>query len=295
MSDGNKNPAPSGPYSTMKMLRFPGLAKQSNVADDKNKLLRSTSESLMSRQHNHAHSHHNNNNVDNQLNNSFEQFTASCDDAWDHNIDDKISVNRTTSNGHSSSGDGTSQANHNQRLKYGNVPSIRIKERIDGNGGPISGSLPSSLPTPVPVPEPTQVDVKASKLKKLIYVDEVTDMNALRTICWNGITNPGDRPLAWKLLLGQVPPIKSKRSTVLANKKQEYQNLVEQYYHNRQENDEVYRQIHIDIPRMQPLLSIFQQPLVQGIFERILYIWSIRHPASGYVQVSGARIHFHFE
>ncbi|XP_044182173.1 TBC1 domain family member 22B-like [Acropora millepora] len=29
---------------------------------------------------------------------------------------------------------------------------------------------------------------------------------------------------------------------------------------------------------------LFQQPLVQEIFERILYIWAIRHPASGYVQ-----------
>src|SRR4029077_19380644 len=43
-------------------------------------------------------------------------------------------------------------------------------------------------------------------------------------------------------------------------------------------------QIHIDIPRMQPLISIFQQEVVQKMFERILYIWSIRHPASGYVQ-----------
>lgn len=46
----------------------------------------------------------------------------------------------------------------------------------------------------------------------------------------------------------------------------------------------MWRQIHIDIPRMQPLISIFQQEVVQKLFERILYIWSIRHPASGYVQ-----------
>ncbi len=43
-------------------------------------------------------------------------------------------------------------------------------------------------------------------------------------------------------------------------------------------------QIHIDIPRMTPLLSIFQQVVVQELFERILFIWAIRHPASGYVQ-----------
>lgn len=85
-------------------------------------------------------------------------------------------------------------------------------------------------------------------------------------------------------MLGYLPAARSKRANYLANKRAEYQNLVEQYFVNKPEGDDVYRQIHIDIPRMQPLLSIFQQSLVQGIFERILYIWSIRHPASGYVQ-----------
>jgi TBC1 domain family member 2 len=35
---------------------------------------------------------------------------------------------------------------------------------------------------------------------------------------------------------------------------------------------------------MNPLLSIFQHLAVQELFERILFIWAIRHPASGYVQ-----------
>jgi hypothetical protein len=35
---------------------------------------------------------------------------------------------------------------------------------------------------------------------------------------------------------------------------------------------------------MTPILSIFQQVVVQELFERILFIWAIRHPASGYVQ-----------
>lgn len=35
---------------------------------------------------------------------------------------------------------------------------------------------------------------------------------------------------------------------------------------------------------MNPLMPIFQQKVVQELFERILFIWAIRHPASGYVQ-----------
>lgn len=43
-------------------------------------------------------------------------------------------------------------------------------------------------------------------------------------------------------------------------------------------------QIHIDVPRMNPHVPLFQQKAVQDMFERILFIWAIRHPASGYVQ-----------
>jgi hypothetical protein len=35
---------------------------------------------------------------------------------------------------------------------------------------------------------------------------------------------------------------------------------------------------------MNPLMPIFQKKQVQDIFQRILYVWSVRHPASGYVQ-----------
>ena len=129
----------------------------------------------------------------------------------------------------------------------------------------------------------TESDPKLAKIRKIVFEDEVTDLNQLRSLAWAGIPNQ-IRPITWKLLLGYLPVVRSKRTQSLDRKRAEYQHLVQQYYHNRPENDEIWRQIHIDIPRMQPLISIFQQNLVQGIFERILYIWSIRHPASGYVQ-----------
>ena len=61
---------------------------------------------------------------------------------------------------------------------------------------------------------------------------------------------------------------------------------MEQYYDTRHEesHQDTFRQIHIDIPRMSPLIALFQQHIVQEMFERILYIWAMRHPASGYVQ-----------
>lgn len=129
----------------------------------------------------------------------------------------------------------------------------------------------------------TTTDPKAAKFHKLLYEDEMIDLNQLKMIAWGGIPYRY-RPLSWRLLLGYLPVARSKREQQLIRKRDEYERLIEQYYNDRSLDDGMWRQIHIDIPRMQPLIPIFQQPRVQESFERILYIWSIRHPASGYVQ-----------
>lgn len=76
---------------------------------------------------------------------------------------------------------------------------------------------------------------------------------------------------------------------MLQQKRAEYWNMVPNYFEDtsvrRTEYEEgIFKQIHIDIPRTNPDLPLFQVPAVQDLLERILYIWSIRHPASGYVQ-----------
>eukprot|EP00466_Bigelowiella_natans_P015726 jgi/Bigna1/85478/estExt_fgenesh1_pg.C_40175 len=43
-------------------------------------------------------------------------------------------------------------------------------------------------------------------------------------------------------------------------------------------------QIRLDTPRTLPSVKLLQHKSIQLLLERILYIWSIRHPASGYVQ-----------
>ncbi len=47
---------------------------------------------------------------------------------------------------------------------------------------------------------------------------------------------------------------------------------------------EILRQILVDLPRTQPDLPLFHQEEIQHCMERVLYVWAIRHPASGYVQ-----------
>ncbi|UJR10469.1 hypothetical protein I4U23_014673 [Adineta vaga] len=125
---------------------------------------------------------------------------------------------------------------------------------------------------------------KENKFKQL-FDQSTVDLNELRKASWNGIPKPY-RPQAWKLLCGYLPPKIERREDTLTRKRDEYWSYVSQYYHTRtdSEHQDTFRQIHIDIPRMTPLMPIFQQIVVQQLFERILFIWAIRHPASGYVQ-----------
>ncbi|XP_051509480.1 TBC1 domain family member 22B-like isoform X3 [Myxocyprinus asiaticus] len=143
----------------------------------------------------------------------------------------------------------------------------------------ISDQNASGAP-PMTVREKTRLD----KFKQLLTSPN-TDLEELRKHSWSGI--PRDvRPVTWRLLSGYLPANKERRDLVLQRKRKEYYGFIEQYYHSRTDENhrDTYRQIHIDIPRTNPLIPLFQQPLVQEVFERILFIWAIRHPASGYVQ-----------
>jgi len=50
------------------------------------------------------------------------------------------------------------------------------------------------------------------------------------------------------------------------------------------EDRNLFRQIQIDVPRTNPSIVLFQSKAFQQCLARVLYIWAVRHPASGYVQ-----------
>uniref|UniRef100_A0A8C5PDG0 TBC1 domain family member 22A n=2 Tax=Leptobrachium leishanense TaxID=445787 RepID=A0A8C5PDG0_9ANUR len=124
---------------------------------------------------------------------------------------------------------------------------------------------------------------RLEKFKQLLAGPN-TDLEELRKLSWSGIPKPV-RSITWKLLSGYLPANVDRRDGTLTRKQKEYFAFVEQYYSTRNDeaNQSTYRQIHIDIPRMS-LETLILQPVVTEIFERILFIWAIRHPASGYVQ-----------
>lgn len=47
---------------------------------------------------------------------------------------------------------------------------------------------------------------------------------------------------------------------------------------------QIWHQIEIDVPRTRPGVPLWAGEITQRSLERILYVWAIRHPASGYVQ-----------
>nr|XP_043628377.1 TBC1 domain family member 22B-like [Erigeron canadensis] len=129
-----------------------------------------------------------------------------------------------------------------------------------------------------------------AKLMKFTKVlgDVTLTLDKLRELAWSGVPSY-IRPNVWRLLLGYAPTNLDRREGVLKRKRTEYFNYISQYYDvsdNERTDEEItmLRQIAVDCPRTVPEITFFQQVEVQKSLERILYIWAIRHPASGYVQ-----------
>ncbi|SCV03657.1 LAMI_0H09912g1_1 [Lachancea mirantina] len=110
------------------------------------------------------------------------------------------------------------------------------------------------------------------------------DLHELRKLSWNGVPMI-HRPHVWKLLIGYLPANVRRREALLSRKRQEYREGVKLVFSEKHTRDiPTWHQIEIDIPRTNPHIPLYQFQSVQQSLQRILYLWAIRHPASGYVQ-----------
>eukprot|EP01035_Chromulina_nebulosa_P019660 gene19660-25575_t len=128
---------------------------------------------------------------------------------------------------------------------------------------------------------------RINQFEKLLAAENI-DLEALRKLSWNGVPSKY-RTMVWQLMLGYLPTNKARRESAINRKRKEYFDSITMYY-DVSETDrtthegEIHRQILVDLPRTSPHTPLYQQKPIQKAMERILYIWSIRHPASGYVQ-----------
>jgi len=123
----------------------------------------------------------------------------------------------------------------------------------------------------------------------MIEDEPIIDLEALRKLAWQGVP-PLFRSVVWKILLKYIPLNKESREPTVTRKRQEYANFVEMYHTkmNVKELDDQERKtfevIKKDVYRTQPDYPLFQQKIVQDMLIRLLWVWNVRHPASGYVQ-----------
>ena len=101
--------------------------------------------------------------------------------------------------------------------------------------------------------------------------------------------------MTWQLLLSYLPTNSERRVATLERKRKEYVDGVRQTFERvganvastgraRGLDEAVWHQISIDVPRTNPHIELYSYEATQRSLERILYLWAVRHPASGYVQ-----------
>ncbi|CCK72813.1 GTPase-activating protein GYP1 KNAG_0L01940 [Huiozyma naganishii CBS 8797] len=163
-----------------------------------------------------------------------------------------------------------------------------------------TGSGSRGTPGPAVVPEtrtPTEIaqerDVqelnsmmaRITKFNALLSSKHILNVKELRQLSWNGIPKP-NRPKVWKLLIGYLPANTKRHESFLQRKRKEYRDGITHTFdeQNHQRDIPTWHQIEIDLPRTNPSIPLYQFKSVQHSLQKILYLWAIRHPASGYVQ-----------
>ncbi|KAI7298945.1 RabGAP/TBC, partial [Hortaea werneckii] len=147
---------------------------------------------------------------------------------------------------------------------------------------------------------------RINKFKRILQASTI-NYPELRDSAWSGLPSEV-RAMSWQLLLGYLPTSSERRVATLERKRKEYLDGVRQAFErsninperpqepglmgayaskpskNRNLDEAIWHQISIDVPRTCPHLELYSYEATQRSLERILYVWAIRHPASGYVQ-----------
>jgi len=128
-------------------------------------------------------------------------------------------------------------------------------------------------------------DIIRFKKFEVLLKEPNVDIGKLKKLSWSGIPEEY-RPEAWQLLMGYLPCNSKDRECVLKAKRNEYIKIVTETFKNGTSglDQSIYHQIHIDVPRTNPDIPLYQNPIIQESLEKILYCWAIRHQSIGYVQ-----------
>ena len=120
-------------------------------------------------------------------------------------------------------------------------------------------------------------------------------LQELERLAWNGVPHHL-RPSVWPLLLHYVPPRAARIRETLERRRREYRYAVmgvmgDAAFDGDDDTEcmddrdaQNYRQIERDVPRTRGPAVVTADVHIQRRLQRMLFLWSTRHPASGYVQ-----------
>mmetsp|Transcript_11071 Transcript_11071/g.12673 ORF Transcript_11071/g.12673 Transcript_11071/m.12673 type:complete len:361 (+) Transcript_11071:148-1230(+) len=153
--------------------------------------------------------------------------------------------------------------------------------------GTITDTKPQGSPQNGSSAGQVKVSTKDSSFEQYLAAEDV-DLSKLRTCAWTGIPDKVRSPV-WQVLIGYLPTKRSRRQQTLDRKRKEYFDCLPRYYDSSlagrsEEDQKTLKQILLDVPRTNPGMPLFHNEEVRRSLERILYIWAVKHPASGYVQ-----------
>ncbi|AET39129.1 GTPase-activating protein GYP1 Ecym_4048 [Eremothecium cymbalariae DBVPG len=297
-----KSPSSSKSYHTSSSCLEQGQETDGNVSAIQKS--QSVQRSLSSHSVNHHHHIHlsplrsNTTGGSNHTNSKKEKYFADLDEDWSAVIDDYNTPIPMMANGgietmirplfskKRSPDKGVSLSSTNM---HGNN-CVRPPQMSRSNSNPVSTELKSQLEQERArdVQELNAVMYRLAKFDAILQPSrnypQVIKLNDLRKLSWNGV--PMDhRPRVWKLLIGYLPANLKRQQSTLHRKRQEYRDGIQRVYSDLHLRDEpTWHQIEIDIPRTNPHIPLYQFKIVQESLQKVLYLWAIRHPASGYVQ-----------
>ncbi|KAL5594399.1 hypothetical protein BROUX41_001332 [Berkeleyomyces rouxiae] len=155
-------------------------------------------------------------------------------------------------------------------------------------------TMPSDA-TPIELETHNSRITRINKFKKLLQATSIP-LGDLRLLAWSGVPEEV-RAMTWQLLLGYLPTNGERRVATLERKRKEYLDGVKQAFDRgtqtmtpagpgraRGLDEAIWHQISIDVPRTNPHIELYSYDATKRALERILYVWAVRHPASGYVQ-----------
>ncbi|KAL7715289.1 TBC domain containing protein [Entamoeba marina] len=136
-------------------------------------------------------------------------------------------------------------------------------------------------------PHSTNEQSEVVSLQKFIDLlsSDYIDKQKLIALSRNGVS-PLIRYKVWKVVIGYIPLEQSKQENILQTKRTEYYTMSNKLLCEDLSSFEEkhLEQIKKDLIRSNRVIPFLFHNKVQRIMERVLLVWAIRHPASGYVQ-----------